>query len=162
MAIIPNSENKHRSWLVDGFNVLRVGGLIKDPEHWWGPQERSSLISRAATIAGPDDFVFIVFDGPREATEDEAAPVPGVRVIFAPNADDWLLKAVRTNKGLRETFLVTGDRALLSRAQHRGATIISPKTFITYCYPMIEECESPPHRTKPRSASSKNCARSLE
>jgi rRNA-processing protein FCF1 len=54
-------------------------------------------------------------------------------VVFAPSADDWLLQAVRDAEEPSALVVVTADRQLADRIRHRGARIVSPRTFLARC-----------------------------
>jgi hypothetical protein len=74
--------------------------------------------------------VWVVFDGP-DARE---APV-GDRLyaVFAPSADDWLLRRVRSAPAPGELAVVTADRRLAARARHVGAQVVPPHAFLAHC-----------------------------
>jgi hypothetical protein len=117
-------------WLVDGFNVIQVGLLAgRDREGWWRAERRAALLEAAARLAGPEDEVVVVFDGPRPATDAGG----GVRAVYAASADEWLLERVRDGGAARELRVVTADRRLAARARSRGAEVVAPSAFLARC-----------------------------
>jgi hypothetical protein len=80
--------------------------------------------------------VWVVFDGPdaRELPDPGAAGGGGARprLVFAPSADDWLLRRAR-DAAPGEVAIVTADRRLAARARSRGATVVSPREFLARC-----------------------------
>lgn len=119
-------------WLVDGFNVLHVGLLGgRDRSGWWREEGRARVLAHAARFAAADAEVWVVFDGPQPAGD------PGhegrVRIVFAPSADDWLLREVRLAPEPARLVVVTADRKLGDRARHRGARVEPPAAFLARC-----------------------------
>lgn len=137
--------------LVDGFNVLHAllltserraahGTSTHDPKTvaevcWWLPEFQRRVVtwaekqvaSRAfqavAQTEGPARLrVSVVFDASREVNERERVSSEVVSVVYAPNADDWIVDVCEREVAL----VVTADRALSDRAYHRGARRIKP------------------------------------
>ncbi|MEN8183438.1 MAG: NYN domain-containing protein [Myxococcota bacterium] len=124
-----------RLWLVDGFNVLHVGLLSgRERSEWWRRERRAELLARVERFrpGGKDAKVWVVFDGDHPPPPDEAGE-GRVGVVFAPSADDWLISRVREAAPAQEVAVVTADRRLAARARHRGATVVSPRSFISRC-----------------------------
>ena len=127
-----------RLWLVDGFNVLHAGVLHgRDRAQWWTEPRREQLVALAERFDDAGAEIWIVFDGigpdgSRPETPGEA-PASRVRRIFAPSADDWLLAKVRTSQAPACLAIVTADRAVADRARHRGAQVVSPRSFLARC-----------------------------
>lgn len=67
----------------------------------------------------------------------ECESIAGVKVQFAPSADNWIVGEVerRTHASAGElrTIVVSADRALQDRARHRGAEKLSPWAFARMC-----------------------------
>ena len=83
-------------WLVDGFNVLHAHLLRgRDRKDWWSAERRQLVIERAQRLAASGERVWVVFDGERPASEAETAADAPLRVVFARDADDWMLRAMR-------------------------------------------------------------------
>jgi predicted RNA-binding protein with PIN domain len=137
-AVVPDAargEGQVR-WLVDGFNVLHAGVLRgNDRRGWWREEMRGRLLSRVAGFEERESELWVVFDGEGPGTEAELAS-GWPRVVFAPSADDWLLQAVRDAEDPSALVVVTADRQLADRIRHRGARIVSPRTFLARCPPL--------------------------
>jgi predicted RNA-binding protein with PIN domain len=120
-------------WLVDGFNVLHahlLGG--RDREDWWSRSRRDEVMALARTLEGSGGEVWVVFDGTRpNDTEDFGSSA--VRQVFAPSADEWLLRRVRETESSGPVAVVTADRRLADRARRRGALVVSPGEFVAIC-----------------------------
>jgi predicted RNA-binding protein with PIN domain len=117
-------------WLVDGYNVVHWGLLGgRDRERWWSAPLRAELLARAAAFEDPDAEVWVVFDGARPGPEVEGR----LHEVFAPSADDWLLRRIRDEADPARVALVTADRRLADRAKHRGAAVVSPSEFLDRC-----------------------------
>jgi hypothetical protein len=120
-------------WLVDGFNVLHAGVLHgRDRAQWWTAPRREQLVALAQRFDDAQVEIWIVFDGSHP--DEPAEPASGrVRQVFAPSADDWLLEQVRASDAPGCLAVVTADRAVADRARHRGAQVISPRSFLARC-----------------------------
>ena len=102
------SETSTKSWIVDGYNVLRVSlsprgpAAAPGPGRWWNEERRAALTAIASRLPYPDDEIILVFDA-RHLTEAQAKPMirppaevarPLVRHVYAPSADEWIVTAV--------------------------------------------------------------------
>ncbi len=123
-------------WLVDGFNVLHAGVLRgRDRALWWTAAVQLRVVARAARFEPPDAQVLVVFDAAGPASE-RCVPGPDlsrVRVVFAPSADDWLVREVRRAEAPERLAVVTGDRQVGGRVRHAGGRIVSPRAFLARC-----------------------------
>jgi predicted RNA-binding protein with PIN domain len=121
-----------RLWLVDGFNVLHAAVLKgRDRREWWRGPARARVLDLASGLPDADAEVWVVFDG---EDPDEAAELPPrVRQVFAPSADDWLVRRVKETPRGAPVSVVTADRELAARARHHGAEIVSPRAFAERC-----------------------------
>jgi hypothetical protein len=54
-------------------------------------------------------------------------------VVFAPSADEWLLRRLRSAPDPSRLGVVTGDRRLAIRSRRRGARVIMPREFLDRC-----------------------------
>jgi len=125
-------EREPATWLIDGFNVLNLAVLAgTEREAFWGPAARSRLLELVSGLRGSARVV-IVFDGSRPGP---GGAVSGAEpeVIFAPSADEWLMRAIRAAEDPSRVALVTADRQLADRARHRGARVVEPATFVARC-----------------------------
>lgn len=128
----PQEEGAVR-WLVDGFNVLHAGVLRgNDRRGWWREEMRARLLDRVAGFEEKEAELWVVFDGQGPGGDAERES-EWPRVVFAPSADEWLLDAVRDAEDPSRLVVVTADRQLADRLRHRGARIVSPRTFLARC-----------------------------
>jgi predicted RNA-binding protein with PIN domain len=135
-------------WLIDGFNVLHAHLLKgRDRREWWSAERRQLVIEQAARLATPDERVWVVFDGQRPAGEAEAPEGAPLRVVFAKDADEWLLKAMRAAPDPSRVAVVTGDRPVKDRARRFGAHVVSPRSWLARCagepVPGIDSAKAP-------------------
>jgi predicted RNA-binding protein with PIN domain len=122
-----------RLWLVDGFNVLHVGMLQgRDRSDWWKRERREELLARVERFQSEhrEADVLVVFDG---AHPPDTPHESKVSIVFAPSADDWLVRAVREAEHAESIAVVTADRRLADRVRRRGATVVPPRSFISRC-----------------------------
>ncbi len=119
-------------WLVDGFNLLHVA-VLKGEERgeWWREPARARVLELADALPDPGAEVWVVFDGERpDAGQDR----PGrVRQVFAPSADEWLVRRIKDSSRGTPVAVVTADRSLADRARHHGAQVVSPQAFAARC-----------------------------
>jgi predicted RNA-binding protein with PIN domain len=121
-------------WLVDGFNVLHAHLLRgRDRKDWWSAERRQLVVASAERLAQRGEQVWVVFDGQRPAGEAEAPADAPLRVVFAKDADDWILKAMRAAPDPGGVGVVTGDRSVKERARRFGAQVVSPRAWLERC-----------------------------
>jgi hypothetical protein len=121
-----------RLWLVDGFNVLHAAVLKgRDRREWWRGPARARVLDLAGGFPDADVEIWVVFDG--EDPDEEAELPPRVRQVFAPSADDWLVRRVKQTPRGAPVSVVTADRELAARARHHGAEVVSPRAFAERC-----------------------------
>ena len=119
-------------WLVDGFNVLNVAILRgSERDDFWGPSAREQLL-RLIQQRADQARIVVVFDGP-EPVDGSAAGPALARVVFAKNADEWLLRRLRESGEPEKVSVVTADRRLAARARQRGAQVVTPGRFVAEC-----------------------------
>ena len=128
-AAAPEAETTE--WLIDGFNLLHtvlLGG--EERGQWWTAASRSRVLEAvaAATQERGHDRVWVVFDGSRPAPEPATGPLQSV---FAPSADDWLVRRVKSASDPSRVVVITADRKLANRARHHGASVQTPRAFLT-------------------------------
>ena len=92
---------------------------------------RARLLELAGSFDDPEAEMWIVFDGPRAAPA--TSETAGLRVVFAPSADEWLLRRLRSAPDPSRLGVVTGDRRLAIRSRRRGARVIGPREFLERC-----------------------------
>lgn len=141
-------------WLLDGFNILHAALLTnRDRSTWWTEEHRERLIRRVRGFAQPAEEIWLVFDGERSDQPDARklrtfAGVP-LYLVFAPSADEWLVKRVRDARELEPgagrirgdsgsrnvsgIAVVTRDRRVGGRTRHHGATVVAPSRFLELC-----------------------------
>jgi predicted RNA-binding protein with PIN domain len=123
-------------WLIDGFNVLHAGVLKgRDREGWWKAPVQLRLVERVAYFERRDAELWVVFDAAHEHSERCVPPpeLSRVQLVFAPSADDWLVRRVRQADAPERLAVVTGDRQVGGRVRHAGAHVVSPRTFLARC-----------------------------
>lgn len=136
----PQDSDPPVVWLIDGFNVLHTSFFGEEArKEWWRAEHRERLIARVARF-NQAGALYLVFDGSREPDpRNEARPV----IVFAPSADDWILKHVPRDRAQGIT-VVTQDRKLADRARHRGAEVWPPQRFLEHCPDPPNDRESDP------------------
>jgi predicted RNA-binding protein with PIN domain len=121
-------------WIVDGFNVLHAHLLRgRDRRAWWSEERRKLVIDEAVKLAARGERVWVVFDGARPAGEIESPEDALLRVVFAKDADEFLLKAMRAAEDPGGVAVVTGDRPVKDRARRWGAQVFSPRAWLERC-----------------------------
>jgi len=121
-------------WLVDGFNVLHAHLLQgRDRKEWWSAERRTLVVEQAARLAARGERVWVVFDGKRPADEAESPSDALLRIVFAKDADDWMLKTMRAAADPGGVAIVTGDRPVKDRARRWGAHAVSPREWLARC-----------------------------
>ena len=123
-------------WLVDGYNVLHAGVLRgRDRRGWWTASVQSRLVAIADTFEDPSARIIVVFDGrdPESPRAADPGPTSRVELVYAPSADDWLVRRVRSSEAPGRIAVVTADRQVQGRARHGGARVVSPLAFLARC-----------------------------
>lgn len=130
-------ERSPKSWLVDGYNVLRVSLAPQGLSSWWNQERRAALTTIASRLPYPDDEITLVFDA-RHLTEPLLRPAaeaarPRVCQVYAPCADEWIINTLKQPARLAGTVVITADRPLAARARHRGAEVMATDEFVALC-----------------------------
>ena len=135
-------------WLIDGYNVLHtvlLGGQVRSGDKAWRQASRERLIEqiRCFEALGPEPpeapqprkkrpgTAVIVFDGQRPAHDDDEEAA--LRIVFAPSADDWIVRRVRHAARPSDFAVVSADRQLTGRCRHAGAQVVNPRDFMARC-----------------------------
>ena len=125
--------------MIDGYNVLHAGMLPReDRSRWWTRAHRERVARRAERLEVRAREIWVAFDGADEGERTPDPPEAGsnktpVRIVFARSADAWILEGVRRASCPEEVVVVTADRKVADKARHRGARIVSPRTFLELC-----------------------------
>jgi hypothetical protein len=124
--------------LIDAYNFLHAVVLKgRERANWWSSENQARVVSAVAALgAGRQAFeACVVFDR-RGATDDVrasgGAPVevgPGIEIIAAADADDYIVARCAELCGQREVWVVSADRSLGDRARRHGARRLSPWAF---------------------------------
>ncbi|NNL65651.1 MAG: hypothetical protein HKP30_05370 [Myxococcales bacterium] len=134
MAEVENTTSESpRLFLVDGFNLLHAA-VLKGQERadWWRRPARTRVLDLAERFPDRGAEIVVVFDG--DDPEDPAGEgAPRVQQVFAPSADEWLVRRVKDTPRGSAVAVVTADRKLAARARHHGAEIVSPRDFAERC-----------------------------
>ncbi len=129
-------ESEPEIWLVDGFNVLHAGVLKgRDRAGWWTASVQLRLLERVVGFEPREAELWVVFDAASPSSE-RCVPGPEharIRLVFAPSADDWLVREVRRAETPARLAVVTGDRQVGGRVRHAGGRIVSPRAFLARC-----------------------------
>jgi hypothetical protein len=136
----PAHPPRPSTWLVDGFNVLQAAVLRgRDRAGWWTAARRAEVLDLAGHFDDSAAEIWVVFDGSRDGggpLPAEVAPgAGGVRVLFAPSADAWLVERVRSAPDPSGLAVVTADRQVAGRVRHCGARVVPPREFLARCQP---------------------------
>lgn len=125
-----------RVWLIDGYNLLHASLGGQDRSEWWTAPRRRALLERVARFDGPGDQLWVVFDGDRPGpAAPELEEAGRVRCLFAASADEWIRRSIRDSPDASAIAVVTGDRPVADRARHKGASVVSPRLFLSHCLP---------------------------
>lgn len=145
----PPLEPAVDEWLVDGFNLLHavlLGG--EERSQWWTAAARERVLAAveeatragdrdatvtpggAAASASSQSSVWVVFDGNRSASDTPTSEAGRLQSVFAPSADEWLVRRVKQAREPSRVVVVTADRKLANRARHHGAQVLSPRDFL--------------------------------
>jgi predicted RNA-binding protein with PIN domain len=119
---------------VDGFNVLHAHLLEgRDRRNWRSEARRRLVVEQAERLAARGEHVCVVFDG--RPAEGEPVPQTGaaVRVVFAPDADAWILAEVGAAAEPGAIAVVSSDREVKDGARLRGARVVSPSAWLARC-----------------------------
>lgn len=136
-AMEEDSSEGPRVWLVDGFNLLHAAVLSgRERSGWWRRSAREQVLALVEGLLDREAEIFVVFDG-----EDPGEPAPEaarrIQQVFAPSADEWLVRRVKDTPRGRAVSVVTADRKLADRARHHGAEVVSPRRFAERCRPAL-------------------------
>ena len=136
------------TWLIDGFNVLHAGFFEERTRtQWWTAEHRNRLVERLRGFNLAADAVWVVFDGSRTPPNDDSDESDKTTTdtllhqVFAPSADDWLVRRVRESADPGTVAVVTGDRAVANRVRHHHACVVSPRDFLAHCGDSGSEAE---------------------
>jgi predicted RNA-binding protein with PIN domain len=125
-----------RLWLVDGYNALHSAPFRSSPRSqkpFWSNTMRERLVAFARCFPDPHAEIWLVFDGSRTPEDPERGGQPRVTLEFSPSADDWIVERVRNAEDPSTIAVVSGDRQLTGRARHHGASVVSPRLFLSHC-----------------------------
>jgi predicted RNA-binding protein with PIN domain len=110
-------------WLVDAMNVIG-----SRPDGWWRDREGAgrALLERLESFARrAGDEVTVVFDGRRFELPTSSA----VEVVFAPSADDEIVRGLAAERQAASVTVVTSDRELAERVRAAGAKVTGAGGF---------------------------------
>ncbi len=129
-----------RRWLIDGFNLLHtalLGGQARGIR-WWDELHRRRVVDAVSSYADAGAELIVVFDGrqPDAPHADAAARAAASRPLqlrYAPSADEWVLRELRSCADPAAIGVVTADRRLAARARSKGAQVEAPISFLRRC-----------------------------
>jgi predicted RNA-binding protein with PIN domain len=114
-------------WLIDGYNLLhKSGGAGRSLE-----EARERLLIRLAGLTGKGHRVTVVFDnqGRPAGPGGTGARIPGLKTVFAPVADDYIIKMVRESDTPRDITVVSSDREVTGVSRQLGAQVVDAVDF---------------------------------
>jgi predicted RNA-binding protein with PIN domain len=118
-----------RRRLIDGYNVMhRLPGfpelIASDPEE---ARERFLRLLAPLALRGKEAWT-VVFDGPGGGRDRSPGPID---VVFAKDADTWIMTELRGASRPGEMSVVTSDEKDIGRAARAmGATVLSAGDLI--------------------------------
>jgi len=116
-------------YLVDGFNLLHAVMLTdRTKVAWWALAEQRHVVELSEGFEQGE--VCVVFD---ERGSDRVASTERVQVMFAPDADEYIVSHCAALQGRRPVVVVSADRSLCDRSLYRGAARLSPWKFAMRC-----------------------------
>lgn len=136
-AVLLSAERKHAATQSAQMEAP-VEGLT-----WWAPvfqrrvvdwaEELYALLEQSTGEPNPDPGVVpervrltVVFDASTTADDHEPVTSKLVTVVFAANADDWIVQACERELAT----VITADRALANRAAVFGARSVKPWSVV--------------------------------
>ena len=114
-------------WLIDGYNLLhKSGGAGRSLE-----EARDRLLIRLAGLTGKGHSVTVVFDNRKRLAGPggAGAKIKGLKSVFTPVADDYIIKTVRESDAPREITVVSSDREVAGDSRQLGAQVIDAVDF---------------------------------
>ena len=115
-------------WLIDGYNVMHQM-LDRHDDLQAG---RKALIDLAASSMAKRDTVTIVFDSRTTTLGLPKFPstIKGIRIIFVPVADDYIIETLRDIDVARDVTVVSSDAEVKGYSGQLGARVLSAKQFL--------------------------------
>jgi predicted RNA-binding protein with PIN domain len=118
------------AYLIDGNNL--IGHLF--PLDIKNPQSRHSLLHKLIIFQKiKKSRITVVFDGPPDSTvSNKDFPQEFFSILYPPdgeNADMVIKRIIEGKKNLRNYFVVSSDRDILSFARKKGAQGLNCKEF---------------------------------
>jgi predicted RNA-binding protein with PIN domain len=118
------------TWYFDGYNVLHAVLLGHERDvSWWHRDYQQRVVARVEEWMRspelPTAAVTVVFDAHRLLSDSERVHSSSLNVVYAPNADDWLINTCELG-GENNPCFVTADRSLSDKLKARGARIVKP------------------------------------
>jgi predicted RNA-binding protein with PIN domain len=114
--------------------VLHAHLLVgRDRRDWRSAARRQLVVAQAARLSARGERVCVVFDGRPPAGEPQTPPDAPLRVVFAPDADAWILAELDLAPDPRAIAVVSADREIKRGARRRGARVVSPRDWLARC-----------------------------
>jgi len=124
---------------VDGFNVLhRLAGAAEDLAEDQDAARRRFLGRLAPLVYASGERWTVVFDAPRAGRARAPGPI---EVVYAPDADAWLVAALEQHpQPARVTVVTSDEKDIGRRARALGASVQSAAALVR----ALEEGAAPP------------------
>jgi len=113
---------------VDGFNVMhKLGGMAdRLAENHEGAREKFLRLLAPLVFRGRERWT-VVFDG--QGAGRDQAPGP-IRVIFAPDADAWIIRSLESHLNPKSVTVVSSDeKDIGGKARALGAQVESAESL---------------------------------
>ncbi len=118
-----------RRRLIDAFNVMHRLEPFPEIMNRDAEEARERFLRLLAPLALRSKEAWtVVFDGPRGGHDRSPGPID---VVFAADADTWILRELRASLNASELTIVTSDEKDIGReARSMGATVVSAGALI--------------------------------
>ncbi len=119
------------TYYFDGYNVLHAVLLGHDRDvSWWHRDFQLRVVSWVEQLLNNPPLnvalATVVFDAENPPSDEERVQSSSLSIVYAPNADDWIVQECANTSGTSAPWVVTADRALTDRVKALGARVIKP------------------------------------
>jgi predicted RNA-binding protein with PIN domain len=119
------------TYYFDGYNVLHAVLLGHERDvAWWHRDFQLRVVSWVEQLLNKPALnialAIVVFDAGIPPCNEERVQSSLLSIVYAPNADDWIVQECANTSGASAPWVVTADRALTDRVKALGARVIKP------------------------------------